>query len=331
MDDCKIDMVSGLVSVIIPTYKRPTMLGRAIDSVLNQSYTNIEVVVVDDNSNGDMFRMETIQYMEKYINDYRVKYIKHERNQNGSAARNTGIQNSVGEYIAFLDDDDYFLKNRIKDAMCVLQHSDMDCGGICCNYVKKYKNKIYKVSRNKGRFDSCYELLAAQVDYAAGSTLIIKREILGKVGMFDTSFQRHQDWEFLIRLFRHYYIGIVSNIGVVICADGIRNTPHTDKLLTIKNKLLQTFIADIKQLEVGKQVEIYQAQWKEIIYSYLKERKYSKAVSFARRKKVWSSLRMGDVPNIILSSIIGIVPSFMIIVYSICNLRFCEIRENLYK
>ena len=121
MDDCKIDMVSGLVSVIIPTYKRPTMLGRAIDSVLNQSYTNTEVVVVDDNSNGDMFRMETIQYMEKYINDYRVKYIKHERNQNGSAARNTGIQNSVGEYIAFLDDDDYFLKNRIKDAMCVLQ------------------------------------------------------------------------------------------------------------------------------------------------------------------------------------------------------------------
>ena len=59
--------------------------------------------------------------------------------------------------------------------------------------------------------------------------------------------------------------------------------------------------------------------------------KYSKAVSFARRKKVWSSLRMGDVLNIILSSIIGIVPSFMIIVYSIFNLRFCEIRENLYK
>lgn len=110
MDGCKINMISGLVSVIIPTYKRPNMLGRAIDSVLGQSYTNIEVVVVDDNSDGDKYRLETIQYMERYANDYRVKYIKHKTNQNGSAARNTGIQNSVGEYIAFLDDDDYFLK-----------------------------------------------------------------------------------------------------------------------------------------------------------------------------------------------------------------------------
>ena len=97
MDGCKINMISGLVSVIIPTYKRPNMLGRAIDSVLGQSYTNIEVVVVDDNSDGDKYRLETIQYMERYANDYRVKYIKHKTNQNGSAARNTGIQNSVGE------------------------------------------------------------------------------------------------------------------------------------------------------------------------------------------------------------------------------------------
>ena len=63
MDDCKNNMVSGLVSVIIPTYKRPNMLGRAIDSVLEQSYSNIEVIVVDDNSDGDKYRLETIQYM----------------------------------------------------------------------------------------------------------------------------------------------------------------------------------------------------------------------------------------------------------------------------
>ena len=127
MDGCKINMISGLVSVIIPTYKRPNMLGRAIDSVLGQSYTNIEVVVVDDNSDGDKYRLETIQYMERYANDYRVKYIKHKTNQNGSAARNTGIQNSVGEYIAFLDDG-YFLKDRIKEAIHFLQNSSADCG-----------------------------------------------------------------------------------------------------------------------------------------------------------------------------------------------------------
>jgi len=148
-------MVSGLVSVIIPTYKRPNMLGRAIDSVLEQSYSNIEVIVVDDNSDGDKYRLETIQYMERYADDPRVKYIKHKINQSGSAARNTGIQNSVGEYIAFLDDDDYFFKDRVKEAILFLRNSNVDCGGACCNYVKKYKKKIYKGEFYQFNLSSC--------------------------------------------------------------------------------------------------------------------------------------------------------------------------------
>lgn len=329
MDGCKINMISGLVSVIIPTYKRPNMLGRAIDSVLGQSYTNIEVVVVDDNSDGDKYRLETIQYMERYANDYRVKYIKHKTNQNGSAARNTGIQNSVGEYIAFLDDDDYFLKDRIKEAIHFLQNSSADCGGTCCNYVKKYKNKIYKVSRNVGCFNSCYELLSAQIDYAAGSTLIIKREILNKVGLFDISFKRHQDWEFLIRLFRFYQIEILPYVDVVICADGIRNTPRTDVLLEVKRKLLQTFATDIEILGTQEQADIYQAQWKEIIYNYLKEKKYSTAIAFAQKNISKTSFRKRDILNTILSCIVGIIPSFMIVVYSIYDLKFNGFKKDI--
>lgn len=329
MDGCRINMISGLVSVIIPTYKRPNMLGRAIDSVLGQSYTNIEVIVVDDNSDSDKYRLETSQYMEKYANDYRVKYLKHKTNQNGSAARNTGIQNSVGEYIAFLDDDDYFLKDRIKEAVIILRSSDADCGGICCNYVKKYKNKIYKVSQNVGCFSSCYELLSAQIDYAAGSTLIIKREILNKVGLFDISFKRHQDWEFMIRLFRFYHIEIVPCIGVVICAEGIRNTPRTDVLLEVKSKLLQTFATDIEALEAQKQADIYQVQWKEIIFNYLKEKRYGAAIAFAQKNVLRTSLEKRDILNTILSCIVGVIPSFMIVVYSIYNLKFNRFKKDI--
>lgn len=329
MDDFKINMISDLVSVIIPTYKRPNMLGRAIESVLGQSYTNIEVIVVDDNSDGDEYRLETIRYMKKYAGDNRVKYIKHQINQNGSAARNTGIRNSMGEYIAFLDDDDYFIKDRIKEAVQFLRSSNVDCGGICCNYVKMYKDKIYKVSQNVGCFSSCYELLSAQIDFAAGSTLIIKREILNKVGLFDTSFRRHQDWEFLIRLFRFYYIKILPCVGVVICADGIRNTPCTDVLLDVKRKLLQTFSMDIEKLEFCKRTDIYQAQWKEIMCNYLKERKYRAAIVFAKRNILWTSYREKDILNIILSCVIGIIPSFMFLVYSIRNLQFVRVKKNI--
>ena len=97
----------GKVSVIIPTFKRPGELGRAINSVLAQTYSNIEVVVVDDNNDGDEFRKETELFMKRFESNDRVKYIKHTKNQNGSAARNTGIANSDGEFIAFLDDDDF--------------------------------------------------------------------------------------------------------------------------------------------------------------------------------------------------------------------------------
>jgi glycosyltransferase involved in cell wall biosynthesis len=321
-------MISGLVSVIIPTYKRPNTLGRAIDSVLSQSYTDIEVIVVDDNSDGDKYRLETIQYMERYSKDCRVKYMKHKFNRNGSAARNTGIQNAVGEYIAFLDDDDYFLKDRIKEAILFLQSSSIDCGGVCCNYIKKYKNKIYKVSRNAGCYTSCYELLSEQIDYAAGSTLIIKNRILNKTGLFDTSFRRHQDWEFLIRLFRFYHIEILPIVGVVICADGIRNTPGTDVLLDVKRKLLQTFVTDIEALECWKQTNIYQTQWKEIIYNYLRERKYKAAISFAKKNILWASFKKRDILNSMLSCIIGVIPSFMIVVYSIYHLKFTLLKNT---
>lgn len=76
----------------------------------------------------------------------------------------------------------------------------------------------------------------------------------------------------MIRLFRFYQIEILPYVDVVICADGIRNTPRTDVLLEVKRKLLQTFATDIEILGTQEQADIYQAQWKEIIYNYLKEK-----------------------------------------------------------
>ena len=104
-----------MVSVIITTYKRAEFLERAIDSVLNQSYKDIEIIVVDDNGLNSPYSIYTQNVMKKYSSNDKIKYIQHKTNKNGAAARNTGIQASVGEYITFLDDDDFFLKNRISE------------------------------------------------------------------------------------------------------------------------------------------------------------------------------------------------------------------------
>ena len=91
------------VSIIIPTYKNRGGLTTSVDSAIRQTYQNIEVIIVDDNPPDSEERHFTEQIMEGYLADPRVRYIKHAENKNGAAARNTGINSSTGEYIAFLD------------------------------------------------------------------------------------------------------------------------------------------------------------------------------------------------------------------------------------
>ena len=117
-----IDKISGdsminnefKVSVIIPTYKRSDFLVRAIKSVLNQTYKNIQVVVVDDNENNSNFRKETEDKIKEFNLDNRVLYIKNAYNMGGGKARNEGINRCDGEYITFLDDDDIYLEEKIE-------------------------------------------------------------------------------------------------------------------------------------------------------------------------------------------------------------------------
>lgn len=118
-----------IVSVIIPTYKGSSALNRAIDSVLCQSYKEIEIIVVDDNDPTSDERKNTEALMSRYIGDKRIRYIKHQRNSNGAVARNTGITAATGKYIAFLDDDDYYLPNRIEKSVRYLE-TNRDAVGV---------------------------------------------------------------------------------------------------------------------------------------------------------------------------------------------------------
>ena len=84
------------VSVIIPTYNRAHLIGRAVQSVLNQTYQDFEIIIVDDGSTDDTYSLIT-----SYIRNEKIKYIKHNSRKGAQAARNTGIKNASSEYIAF--------------------------------------------------------------------------------------------------------------------------------------------------------------------------------------------------------------------------------------
>ena len=109
------------VSIVIPTYKNRGGLTNSVDSALAQDYEGlIEVIVVDDNDPNSEFRKSTTELMARYSDNSKVKYICHEVNKNGAAARNTGIKASTGDYIAFLDDDDLFLEGKLTKQVAYL-------------------------------------------------------------------------------------------------------------------------------------------------------------------------------------------------------------------
>ena len=134
----------SLVSCIIPTYKRSDTLGRAIDSVLSQTYYEIEVLVVDDNEKGSSESADVEKIVKSYA-DNRVKLVTQPRHINGAEARNAGIRASKGDFIAFLDDDDEWLPEKIEKQMSFMsEHPDID--GVSCLY-SEYKKGV--------KFHSC--------------------------------------------------------------------------------------------------------------------------------------------------------------------------------
>ena len=116
------------ISVVIPSYNSRGGLARSVDSVLKQTFQNFEIIVVDDNNPGTDARRNTEAIMEAYQSNPKVRYLKHEKNKNGAAARNTGIRAAKGRYIAFLDDDDEWSPEKLEHQYAYIQsHAGYDC------------------------------------------------------------------------------------------------------------------------------------------------------------------------------------------------------------
>ena len=198
-------MIKSLVSVIIPTYGGTEFLSRCVDSVLSQTYKNIEIIVVDDNGLGSPNQKETATIMERYKSMSNVKYVCHEVNINGSAARNTGVKTSNGEYIALLDDDDVFLPDKIKRQVELLSSLSLDYGAVYCSHETFLDGS--KVGEEHALMDGkiLYEYMLHKVEIAS-SSIMVRRNVWEELGGFDESFKRHQDWEFIIRLLNKYSI-----------------------------------------------------------------------------------------------------------------------------
>ncbi len=195
-------MNEELISIVIPTYKRPKELDRAIKSVINQTYKNLEIIVIDDNCKFPDVRQETENVISKYSN---VIYIKNSENLGGSGARNVGINIAKGDYIAFLDDDDEFLPDKIEKQKKLYDQLDKEgknVGIIYC-YANMIRNgKIVKISKKDLQGIPLAEHMIECI--AATSWWLCKKKVLKKIGCFD-SMSSHQDAGLILKLLANGY------------------------------------------------------------------------------------------------------------------------------
>lgn len=255
-----------IITVITPTYGEPKNLKRAVDSVIDQTFTDWEMFVVDDNDPDTEARKMTEEIMKEFSYDNRIHYLKHEKNKNGSAARNTGIVHATGEYISFLDDDDVYVNTRFERCLEHLKNNDAeDIAGVYTGCIFQRNGKLYVKKKKAVTGSFLKETLAVRFNNYSGSNLFIKRSVVNELKGFDDSFIRHQDYEFLVRLFRKYRLSGLPEL-LLLKDEILRNIPNITKLEKVKYQYLQKFESDIKGLKAADQKYIYYSHWIELAH-----------------------------------------------------------------
>lgn len=197
--------MNKLVSVVIPTYNREATIEMSINSILNQTYKNIEIIVVDDNSKDN-----TCLIVEKLKEKYDfIKYIKHENNKGGSAARNTGARFASGEFLAFLDSDDEWIDTKLEKCMNVFENNgdiSMVYSDMILYNVKTGKEKI-NVSEE---WEDKYKGILCKNIIGSTSLIVIKKNAFDKVKGFKEGLPSCQDWDFYINVAKEFKIKKVN-------------------------------------------------------------------------------------------------------------------------
>lgn len=191
----------SLVSVIVPTHNRPDLLDRALNSIVNQTYPRIEIIVINDAS------VDISEVISKYQHRvFSFKYIMNETNKGLAGTRNVGIKNATGKYIAYLDDDDIYYENHISLLVKSLEKNV---------YSVAYTDALRTVQEKvEGQLVTKQKILDQSTDF--NPDLLIIRNItpvlcvmhektcVDNIGYFNETFPVHEDWDFLVRLSREY-------------------------------------------------------------------------------------------------------------------------------
>ncbi len=194
------------ISVVIPTYNRCWILKEAIDSVLAQTYTDYEIIVVNDGSTDD-----TVNLLKQYDNNI---IVIHQENRGVSAARNLGIASAKGGYVAFLDSDDLWLPDKLACQMAFFQlHPE----AMICQTDELWIRKGVRVNpknRHKKPSGMIFEP-SLRLCLVSPSAVMIRKDLFDDIGWFNEAFPACEDYDLWLRISLKYPIYLIDNPLVV--------------------------------------------------------------------------------------------------------------------
>lgn len=238
------DLLPPLVSVIVPTHNRPEMLREAIHSVLHQSLSSLEIIVVND---GGVDLTELLDSMH----DDRIVHLRLPERRERSAARNVGIRAARGQFIAYLDDDDLYYQDHLATVIGFMQTQGVQAAySDACRACQQLFDGSYVTTERKviyaDEFDQ--EKLLCE-NYIPILCMVHERSCLELAGMFDESLRTHEDWDLWIRLARHYPIRRAPH---VTCEYRVRDdftntsTRHKADMVSTQKEMYRRYRTDLR-------------------------------------------------------------------------------------
>lgn len=237
-------MDEKMVSVIMPTYNRAYIIRTAIQSVLEQTYSNWELIIVDDGSED-----ETKQILQEY-KDERIKVLINDSNKGANYSRNRGGDIAKGEFIAFLDSDNYWKRNKLEKQVKILSRVQEEVAFTFCREER---------TAGETRFipDSSFDIEKIDNDIMEANcidtnTVLMRRTVFNEVGGFDNNIPRLQDWELFLRIIKMYnykviYDSEVLNVNVLQKNSiSYSNEKYFDAIIYILKKYIAIFTRENK-------------------------------------------------------------------------------------
>ena len=294
------------VSVIIPTYNRVDVLRRAIDSVLAQTEEDFELLVVDDGSTDD-----TQAFLKTY-DDPRVRSICFGTNRGANVARNAGIEDANGTYVAFLDSDDEWHPQKLERQLALLDERSDDWVAAYCDFEIRVPGvsgrtqmlgaRVISTVRSRrtteGGEELMGEILADNVQPGAGSTLLVRTDVARRVGGFNEQLDRFQDPEFVLRILEE---GKVAHVDKSLVIRHETGSPDASVVEGADDQYLSSFSNTVDRLE-AEGYDIRGSHNLVLAKSHLEEGKFRHGVRYLRDASVPPS----HVPGVVWSAGAGV-------------------------